>query len=138
MLPPVEMSIPKHTHASSLEPTGELTRFEEEAETEQKGWAARGKLPQSRGSGSLGREVCQSSSELRMPGESRKLPERRKAVQMERASLPWSCSNPERDARATSRASNGSTASPVPTSPARRSQRHTPRARQRARLEKLA
>jgi hypothetical protein len=132
MLPPVETGMPKHTSASSWEPTGGLTRCEVAVGPESSGLAARGNVPQSHGRENLGREICQSLAALPVQGESRKRHARRTAAQKERVPLAWSCSNPGRDDRAKSTALNRSTASPVPASWWHRSRRHTPRERLRA------
>jgi len=136
MLPPVETGMPKHTSASSWEPTGGLARCE--VGLESSGLVARGNVPQSHGRENLGREICQSPAALPVPGESRKRQARRTAAQKERVPLAWSCSNPGRDDRAKSTALNRSTASPVPASWWHRSRRHTPRERLRARPERMA
>jgi hypothetical protein len=49
MLPPVEMGMPKHTNASSREPTGGLAKYEEVVGLGCNGLAERGNTPQSRG-----------------------------------------------------------------------------------------
>ena len=138
MLPPVETGMPKHTSASSWEPTGGLTRCEVAVGPESSGWVARGNVPQSHGRENLEREICQSLAALPVPGESRKRQARRTAAQKERVPLAWPCSNPGRDDRAKSTALNRSTASPVPASWRHRSRRHTPRERLRAPPERMA
>ena len=75
---------------------------------------------------------------MRTQGEGKKRHARTRAAQKERGSLPWFCSNPDRDDRVTSTASNCNTASPVRASSRHRSRMHTPRERLRVPPEKLA
>ena len=138
VLPPAETDVPKHTNASNRESTGGLTRCEEVLDSERSGLAARGNVPQSRGWRSLRHKLCQFLAAMRTPEESRKRHARTRAAQKERALLAWSCSNPERDANATSTALNCSTALPAQVSSRHRSRTHTPRERLPALPEKLA
>jgi len=138
MVPPVETGMPKHTNASSREPTGGLTRREGAMGPERSGSAERGNGPQSRDWRHLLRETCQSLAAMRIQGESSKRHARRQAAQTERASMAWFYSNPERDGRATSTTSNCNTASPVRASSRHRSQMHKRRERLPVPPEKLA
>jgi hypothetical protein len=137
MLPPVETDMPKHTNASSREPTGGLTRCEGAVGLERSGLAERGNVPQSRDRGYLWREICQSLAALPVQGESKKRHARKTAAQKERVPLAWFCNNPARDDRATSTALNRSTSSPVPASWWHRSRRHTPREQLRVPPERM-
>jgi len=137
MLPPIETGMAKRTNALSREATGGLTRCGEAVGPQRSGLAERGKMSQPRDWRSLAREICPSLAALRIEGEGRKRHWRRRAAQKDRASLAGSGSNPDRDDRAKSRASNCSTASPVLVSSWHRSQMHTRRERLKVPPEKL-
>jgi hypothetical protein len=138
MLPPVETGTPKHTSASSREPTGGQTRCEEAVRPERWELAERDNVLQSGVQKSLERENCQRPTALRTQVESGKRHASRRVEQKERASPAWSCSTPLHDDRATRTPSNRSTASPVRALPDRRSRMHIPRGRLPARPEELA
>lgn len=135
---PVETGIPKPANAASREPTGELIRCEEVAGPAGRELAGRGNAPQSSGLRNPLRETRPQLGEPQAQRESKRRRAGRKVAQKEHALPPCSCSNPDCDDRATSTASNCSTASPVPALSPSRSRTRTPRERSPAPLEKLA
>ena len=130
--PPVEIAIPRHTNASSREPTGGQTRFEEAEKRVSSRWVERGNALRLCGQTNPHLDSRQTTlvPQPRQVSTARRVPTR--AVRKERASLASSCSNPCRDDRAKSRAWSYSTASLAHSSSGRRSRTHTPSERRQS------
>ncbi len=135
--PPAKMTNPRHTNGWSRETAGGQTRCEEAEGPESGKWAERGcklryceqrKL-------SLGVRRTPASPPLQ-PGSG--IGHAPKRVQKERASLAWSCSNPDHGGRATSNALTCSSSSPALASSWLRSRTHTSRERLRVPSETFA
>lgn len=135
--PPTDAPVPKRTNTQSWETTGGQTRFGETAEPPDGRRAERGNSRQCWQRNS-GHESCWTAPEQRIQRAKRRHRTPTRAAQKERASHAWSCSNPAHDDLPTSKASNCSTAWPVPMWWRHRSPRHTPRERRQVPLAELA
>ena len=104
ILPPARTPIPEHTNPLSREPTGGQTRCEEAGEPMSRRWAERGNALRWWRQMNLRREIHRTLSVPRPRQASTECHAQTTAAQKERASLASSCSNPDHDDPATSKA----------------------------------
>jgi len=127
----------KHTNARSRETTGGQTRFEEARTPGSRRWAGRGIARRGCEPRNLSQRPRSTPAQARIRRGQRTRRDQAKAAQKSRASLAWSCSNPDPGDGATSNAPIYSTASPVPASSRHYSRIHTLREQLPARPERF-